>query len=45
MSKREDEEFARLMDWAEGRLSEEEARAVEERLAAADDATRAEVAW
>jgi hypothetical protein len=45
MSRPEDEEFARLMDWVEGRLSEGEARAVEEQVAAADDATRADVAW
>jgi hypothetical protein len=37
--------FERLADWVEGRLSEEEARAVEARVAAADEATRAEVAW
>ena len=45
MSRSEDEEFARLMDWVEGRLSEEEARAVEEWVAAAGAATRADVAW
>ncbi len=45
MSSPEDEEFTRLMDWVEGRLSEEEARAVEEWVAAADEATRADVAW
>jgi hypothetical protein len=39
------EEFARLADWVEGRLSEQEASAIEERLAVADSATRAEVAW
>ena len=38
-------EFARLADWVEGRLSEQEARAIEEQLALADSATRAEVAW
>jgi hypothetical protein len=37
--------FERLADWVEGRLSEDEARAVEEQVAAADEATRAEVAW
>ncbi len=45
MSRPEDEEFARLMDWVEGRLSEQEARAVEERVAAAGGALRADVAW
>ena len=37
--------FERLADWVEGRLSEDEARAVEEHVAGADEATRAEVAW
>jgi anti-sigma factor RsiW len=37
-------EFARLVDWVEGRLSEGEARAVEEQVAA-DSAARADVAW
>ena len=37
--------FSRLVDWAEGRLSEEEARAVEEQVAVADAATLADVAW
>jgi hypothetical protein len=41
----EDKEFARLADWVEGRLSEQEARAIEERLAVADSATRADIAW
>ncbi len=45
MPKTEDEEFARLMDWVEGRLSEQEARAVEEWVAAAGSATQADVAW
>ncbi len=45
MPKSEDVEFARLLDWVEGRLSEQEARAVEEQVATADSATRAEVAW
>ncbi len=45
MSRSEDEEFARLMDWVEGRLSEQEARAVEEWVAAAGSATQADVAW
>jgi hypothetical protein len=40
----EDVEFARLVDWVEGRLSEGEARAVEEQVAA-DSATRADIAW
>ena len=34
-----------LADWADGRLPEEEARAVEARLAEADDATRADAEW
>lgn len=37
--------FVRLADWIEGRLSGEEARVLEERLALADDATREDVAW
>jgi hypothetical protein len=45
MPKSEDVEFARLLDWVEGRLSEREARAVEELVAAAGSATRADVAW
>ena len=46
MPKSEDvEEFARLLDWVEGRLSEQEARAVEEQVAAAGSTTRADVAW
>ena len=45
MPNSENVEFARLLDWVEGRLSEEEARAVAERVAAADNAMRADVAW
>ena len=45
MSRPEVEEFERLMDWVEGHLSEQEARAVEEQVAAAGGATRADVAW
>jgi hypothetical protein len=37
--------FASLVDWMEGRLSEHEARAVEETLARADDDTLADAAW
>jgi hypothetical protein len=37
--------FSQLVDWVEGSLSEDEARAVEERVAAADAATLADVAW
>lgn len=37
--------FVRLVDWMEGRLSENEARAVEEAVASADDDTLADVAW
>jgi hypothetical protein len=45
MPRSEDQEFARLADWVEGRLSEQEARAIEEQVAVADSATRADVAW
>jgi hypothetical protein len=45
MPESDDMEYVRLLDWVEGHLSEEEARAVEEQLAASDSATRAEVAW
>lgn len=38
-------DFEYLADWAEGRLSEDEARAVEERLEGADEATRADAGW
>ena len=34
-----------LADWAEGRLPEEEARTIEERLEGADEATRADAGW
>jgi hypothetical protein len=44
MADSEDVRFARLLDWVEGRLSEEEARVVE-RQVAADSATREEAAW
>jgi hypothetical protein len=37
--------FSQLVDWVEGRLPEEEARAVEEQVAIADSATLADVAW
>jgi hypothetical protein len=37
--------FSQLVDWVEGRLSEEEARDVEEQVALADGATLADVAW
>lgn len=37
--------FARLVDWMEGRLPEEEARAVEAAVARADRDTLADVAW
>jgi hypothetical protein len=40
-----DVSFARLVDWVEGRLPEEEARALEEQMAVADDATLADLAW
>jgi hypothetical protein len=38
-------DFAQLVDWVEGRLPEEEARAVEEQVEVADTATLADVAW
>ncbi|HET7273520.1 MAG TPA: carboxypeptidase-like regulatory domain-containing protein [Rubrobacter sp.] len=37
--------FSRLVDWVEGRLPEDEARAVEEEVARADSSTLADVAW
>ncbi len=37
--------FERLVDWVEGRLSEEESRVVEEQVAVADEATREQVEW
>jgi len=42
---RERIDFEILADWAEGRLSEEEARAVERRLSESDEETRAEADW
>ncbi len=45
MPKSEDMEFARLLDWVEGRLSEQDARTIEEQVSAADSTTRADVAW
>lgn len=45
MQRRDDIEFDRLVDWIEGRLPEEEARAVEERIERAGDAKRADVEW
>ena len=45
MPKSEDVEFAKLLDWVEGRLSEQEAQTVERQVAAADNATRADIAW
>jgi hypothetical protein len=45
MPKSEDVEFARLLDWVEGRLSEQEARIVEEQIAVADSATLEDLAW
>ena len=41
----EEVEFARLLDWVEGHLSEQEARVVERQVAAAGSAPRADVAW
>ena len=37
--------FSQLVDWVEDRLTEKEARAVEEQVAVADGATLADVAW
>jgi hypothetical protein len=37
--------FSQLVEWAEGRLPEKEARAVEEQVTVADGATLADVAW
>ncbi len=37
--------FGRLLDWVEGRLSEEEARVVEEQVAASSSATREDADW
>jgi hypothetical protein len=45
MSKSNDLSFARLVDWIEGRLSEEEAAAVAQQVATADEATQADIAW
>lgn len=47
MTRREIEEieFEHLADWAEGRLPEDEARMVEQRLAEADEETRAAAGW
>jgi hypothetical protein len=44
MPKSEDMEFVALVDWVEGRLSEQETRIVEKQVAA-DSVTRANVAW
>jgi hypothetical protein len=38
-------DFSQLVGWMEGRLSEEEARTVQEQMAVADSATLADVAW
>jgi hypothetical protein len=38
-------DFSQLVHWVEGRLPEDEARAVEEQMAVADSATLADVAW
>jgi hypothetical protein len=45
MTGSEDVRFAKLLDWVEGRLPEEEARVVERQVTDADGATREEVAW
>ncbi|MBK8903189.1 MAG: hypothetical protein IPM53_18530 [Anaerolineaceae bacterium] len=38
-------EFDQLMDWLEGRLSEEEAQAVSDRVAVSGEAVQQDVAW
>lgn len=38
-------QFSQLVDWLEGRLSDEESRQVEEKLASADETTLADLAW
>ena len=38
-------QFSELLDWLESRLSDEEARAITERLQNADEATQADLAW
>ena len=38
-------DFARLVEWVEGRLPADEARTVEEAVAGADSATLADLAW
>lgn len=45
MPERDNVDFEKLADWVEGRLPEEEARAVEEVVAHADEETLAELAW
>lgn len=45
MSEPKEISFERLADWVEGRLPEEEARAVTEQLERADEETRARAEW
>jgi hypothetical protein len=45
MSRQDEISFERLADWAEGRLSDEEAAAIVERLEGADEETRARAEW
>jgi hypothetical protein len=45
MAESESPQFSQLIDWLEGRLSEEEARAVAEQLGNASEATQADLAW
>lgn len=45
MSEPKEISFERLVDWVEGRLPEEEARAVTEQLERADEETRARAEW
>lgn len=41
----DDPQFNRMLDWLEGRLSEEESAALEQELESADAARRAELSW
>ena len=38
-------QFSQLLDWLEGKLSEEEAQAIAEQLQNADETTQADLAW
>lgn len=45
MNKPESIPFSRILDWLEGKLPEDEARAIAEQLPMADEATQADLAW